>query len=93
MTAPLSHRRDFAIVIATRTASGLSVIGSAIIISTFVYFPFFRKRTLSCSYLLQKLMSLSDQSSSILRDVWEHLDEHCDFDVKRSFTERLRAPV
>ncbi|KAG9187702.1 hypothetical protein G6011_05573 [Alternaria panax] len=43
MATPLSHSRDIAIVVATRTASGLSVIGSTLIISTFVCFPFFRK--------------------------------------------------
>lgn len=34
-------------MVATRTASVFSVIGSSIIVSTFIYFPFFRKRELA----------------------------------------------
>ncbi|RMZ72235.1 camp receptor [Pyrenophora seminiperda CCB06] len=43
MTPPLSHGEGFALVMATRASSVLSVLGSMFIISTFVYFPFFRK--------------------------------------------------
>ena len=93
MTTPLSHSRDNAIVIATRTASGLSVIGSAFIISTFVYFPFFRKRTFSYLTKVHGLIMHSDQSSGFLRDFRQHLDQHSNLDVKRSITEGLRTPI
>jgi hypothetical protein len=93
MTTPLSHSRDDAIVIATRTASGISVIGSAFIISTFIYFPFFRKRTFSYLTKTQGLIMHSDQSSGFLRDFRQHLDQHSNLDVKRSITEGLRTPI
>ncbi|KAF1838756.1 G protein coupled receptor family protein [Decorospora gaudefroyi] len=43
MAAPLSPGKRLALEVATRLSSVLSVIGAAIIISTFVCFPFFRK--------------------------------------------------
>ncbi|EOA81274.1 uncharacterized protein SETTUDRAFT_157224 [Exserohilum turcica Et28A] len=43
MSDPLSPDKEFALMVATRTASVFSVIGSSIIVSTFIYFPFFRK--------------------------------------------------
>ncbi|KAF7564742.1 G protein coupled receptor family protein [Pyrenophora tritici-repentis] len=43
MATPLSYSKDLALVFATRTSSTLSVVGSIFIITTFVFFPYFRK--------------------------------------------------
>jgi hypothetical protein len=43
--------QGFALVVATRSTSVLSVFGSAVIITTFVTFPFFRKRKSFIAFL------------------------------------------
>ncbi|KAF1945071.1 G protein coupled receptor family protein [Clathrospora elynae] len=83
MARPLSPEESYALVAVTRTTSVFSVIGSAIIISTFLCFPFFRKPInrlvffATMGNLLANVATL--MSTSVLPNDLVHVSGLCEF--------------